>query len=398
MVLYPEQEKALEQLHNGSILVGGVGSGKSVVAASYWLRAHPDKQLVVITTAAKRDSMEWGKDIALAGGYYPERFTIASWNTIDRFVKHKGCFFIFDEQHVSGGGKWGSTFLKITKHNHWILLSATPGDVWMDFANVFIANGFFKNKTQFYNEHVVWDPFTTYPRVKKYVNEGRLERMRRSLYVDIELERKTVRYHSDIRVQYDKERYDTAVKTRFNPYRNEPITHAGSLCYVLRRIVNESAHRIAAAIPIVEQYERLIIFYNFDYELEQLRTLAYLTGREHYERNGHRHDPLPEGREWIYLVQYNASEGWNCVTTNAVLFYSLSYSWRSMEQAEGRIDRLNTAYVYLRYYTIISDSPIDKAIRLALSRKKVFNERAFEKEITSCDPATASATSSSTSS
>ena len=134
-------------------------------------------------------------------------------------------------------------------------------------------------------------------------------------------------------------------------------------------------------LEIVEDHPKAIIFYNFDYELEILRNLYYGEDVEIAEWNGHKHQPIPRGDKWIYLVQYTAgAEGWNCITTDTIIFYSQNYSYKVLKQASGRIDRLNTPYTDLYYYHLVSKSGIDLAISRALKNKKQFNETRFVNE------------------
>ena len=391
--LRKHQVDALVKLRDGRILCGGVGSGKSIVAIAYYLirvchgKLDPfdygdvDKhELVIITTARKRDSVEWEGDLAKFGLNKDfHHISIDSWNNIAKYTGRKNAFFIFDEQRLVGSGTWVTSFIKIAKNNRWILLSATPGDVWMDYIPVFVANGFYKNRTEFIRRHVVYSRFAKYPKVDRYIETGRLERLRRDILVDMPFERKTTRHRKEIRVSYDTHIYDEVVKKRFNPYTKEPVKDAGGMCYLLRRISSMSGNRLEKAHILAERHPRLIIFYNFDYELEELRGLGeMLGGRKVAEWNGHKHEPVPEEKEWVYLVNYKAgAEAWNCTTTNAICFYSLSYSYRTLEQSEGRIDRLTTPYSDLYYYYLVSGSGIDASIKRAVDSKKIFNEKAY---------------------
>lgn len=396
------QEDAVKKMHNGCILNGGVGSGKSRTGLYYYfkeqggsydgkkyVRMKNPKDLYIITTAMKRDSLEWEVELAnycistnpKATLYKKLQVTIDSWNNIKKYADIKDAFFIFDEDKVTGTGVWVKTFLKIVKHNDWIILSATAGDTWSDYIPVFLANGFYKNRTEFSREHIVYSRFTKWPQIDRYINTNRLVRLRNRVLVDMDFKRATVRHDEDIFVGYDIRKYKEAIKLRWDPFKNEPIEQAAGLCYVLRRIVSEDDSRIVALMEILEITPKAIIFYNFDYEREMLLHLfcddEYI-GYEIAEWSGHAHQAIPKADRWIYLVQYTAGcEGWNCIETDTIIFYSQNYSYKVMEQAAGRIDRMNTKFIDLYYYHLKSRSSIDNAISRAISRKKKFNEGKF---------------------
>ena len=404
--LYDYQLDAINRMKNGCILCGGVGSGKSMTSlAYYYLQNGGDmsflsgaeyatmddiqiKDLYIITTARKRDTLEWEGELAnfLLSTHpdvslYENKVVVDSWNNIGKYADIKNAFFIFDEQRVVGSGAWVKAFLKIAKVNQWILLSATPGDTWQDYIPVFIANGFYRNKTEFTQEHIVWKRFSKFPQVDRYINTGRLIRLRNSILVNMEFDRKTVSHHEDVYVNYDVSKYKDITRNRWNIWENKPIENAAGLCYALRKIVNIDSSRQAALMKIVEKHPKAIIFYNFDYELDILKSMYYGDDVEIAEWNGHKHQPIPESDKWIYLVQYNAgAEGWNCIKTDTIIFYSQNYSYKVMVQSSGRIDRLNTPFTDLYYYHLKSRSGIDLAISRALKSKKKFNETRFVKQ------------------
>ena len=397
--LYDHQEKALAKMKNGCILNGGVGSGKSITSLAYYFKRQGGtldpyspmvmpKDLYIITTARKRDTNEWERELNVylmtsdpnKKTAYGNKVIVDSWNNIMKYTEIKDAFFIFDEDRVTGNGKWVTTFLILAKRNDWIILSATPGDKWEDYIPVFLANGFYKNKTEFRREHLVYSMYMKYPKVEKYINEGRLIRLRNSILVDMDFERHTIPHHEDIFVQYDIAKYKLAIRDRWDPYKNEPIQQASGLCYVLRRIVNEDETRQAALLELFEKHPKMIVFYNFDYELDTLKSMYFGEDVEVAEWNGHKHQPTPEGNKWVYLVQYTAGcEGWNCITTDTIVFYSQNYSYKVVHQATGRIDRLNTPFTDLYYYHLKSRSGIDLAISKALKAKKKFNETRWAK-------------------
>ena len=383
-------------MHDGCILNGGVGSGKSRTSLYYfftqyggsfkncvYVRMKNPVNLYIITTARKRDTLEWESEMNLfrIPLLYPKmKVVVDSWNNIKKYQAIHDAFFIFDEQRLVGSGAWVKAFYQIAKNNRWILLSATPGDKWVDYIPVFVANGFYKNKTQFNSEHVIFNRFTSYPSIKGYYNTRKLERLRDRLLVDIEVERNTERHNIDIWCKYDQKSYKTVFKTRWDIFNDEPIQQASGLCYCLRRLVNSDSSRAEKVVELTKDHPKCIIFYNFDYELEILRAVNYPKGTKIGEWNGHNHQDIPDSKRWVYLVQYTAGcEGWNCIKTDTIIFYSQNYSYKVLEQARGRIDRLNTTYKDLYYYHLKSKAPIDIAITRAIKQKKKFTERSYIK-------------------
>lgn len=397
MELFDYQKDAISRMHNGCILCGGVGSGKSITSIAYYFFKNGGKtgngeyikmpgippDLYIITTAKKRDSLEWEKDLipfclSPDNSIYSNTITIDSWNNIGKYKNVKNAFFIFDEQRIVGSGAWVKSFLTIARSNEWILLTATPGDKWEDYIPVFIANGFYKNRTDFIRQHIVYSRAVTFPKVDRYLNTGRLIRLRNRVLVKMDFKNEVRREHIDIWVDYDEKLYKTTFRTRWNPYTNAPITNISELCYTIRRITNSDISRLEKVGEIAKRSKRAIIFYCFDYELDMLRDYAFGDDVAKAEWNGHKHQPIPETDKWVYFVQYTAGcEGWNCILTNTIIFYSQHYSYKTMVQAAGRIDRLNTPYPTLYYYHVKSRSSIDRAITKALNDKKKFNERNF---------------------
>lgn len=401
--LYSHQIEALDKMKNGCILCGGVGSGKSRTGLAYYytkiakgsLRVNDEGEfkppqeavdLYVITTARKRDTKEWEDELApfllsvnQDSSINGIKVVIDSWNNIKKYADVKDAFFLFDEDRVCGKGAWAKTFVKIAKMNRWVLLSASPGDQWLDYVPVFLANGFYKNRTEFNRMHVVLNPYISkYPVIQKYVNTKRLEAERNAILVPMDFERLTVPHDEVVATSYDRLKYKTIMKDRWDPFEKVPIENVSKLCYLLRKVANTDQSRIDELKVLIGSHDRCIIFYNFDYELEILRKVADEVTIQYAEWNGHQHDKIPTSKRWLYLCQYtSAAEGWNCTTTDTMIFYSLNYSYKTMLQSAGRINRLNTPYRDLYFYYLRSNSPIDLAIQRALKQKKKFNERSF---------------------
>lgn len=401
--LYPHQKEAIEKMFNGCVLNGTVGSGKSRTGLYYYFQLYggsidypnftpmrnnpkpPD--LYILTTAKKRNDKEWEEELIpfllstdpKGNPHYGNKVVVDSWQNIKKYDDVTGAFFIFDENKINGKGQWAKSFLKITKSNKWIILSASNGDRWEDYETLFIAEGFFRNRTEFRREHLIYSNYAKFPMVTGYRNETRLFRLRERLLIDMDFSRNTVQNHEDVYVDYDIPLYKDTIRNRWDPYKNEPIQQPSGLCYILRRIVNEDQSRQVALLQLLEDHPRAIIFYNFDNELDILLNLAYSEGTEIAQYNGHKHEPIPKGDKWVYLVNYNACEAWNTTRTNCMIFFSQNYSYKVMIQAAGRIDRLTTPYKNLYYYHLKSRSGIDLAISKALKNKKKFNERKFAK-------------------
>lgn len=370
MELWDHQRLALKKLSAGSVLVGGTGSGKTVVALSYYVKEGANAPLFIITTAKKRDEGDWQREAARLD--VPEPL-VDSWNNIKKYAKTTGSFFILDEQRLVGKGVWVKSFLKLAKHNKWILLSATPADTWMDLIPVFIANGFYKNRTHFIREHVVYAPYVTYPKIVGYLNEAKLKRLRERVFVLMPSKKHTKPHTAKLKCDYNHFLLKEMVKKQWDPFKDEPIKNLGVETFIARKIINSSPSRIFKLWAIHNKAKKLIVFYNFTFELELIK-FWFENKTFVAEYNGFKHDPLPEGDDWVYIVQYHSgSEAWECFTTNHMAFYSLSYSYRQMHQARGRIDRHNTHYTDLYYYELVSDSYVDLAIQEAFNKKQDFN-------------------------
>jgi len=377
--LYPHQRDALSRLGNGQILWGNVGTGKSLVAAAYYIEKEAPKPIYVITTAKKRDSLDWEGEFAKYGVGTKEGGTVAgilvvdSWNNIAKYQNIHGAFFIFDEQRLVGSGAWVKVFIRIARRNRWILLSATPGDTWMDYVPVFVANGHYANRTEFKQQHVIYSSWSKFPKIDRYVGVGKLVRLRNSLLVEMSMPKPIERVSIELPVEFDSDLFNFVTRRKWNPFLNRPLRGVTELFSVLRKVVNSSPSRLQALSDLMAKHPKLVVFYNFDYELESLK--QSVSGRPIAEWNGHKHQEIPSSDEWLYLVQYAAgAEGWNCIETDAMLFFSLTYSYKMWHQAHGRIDRINSPFSKLYYYTLMSQSRIDLAIMKCLKEKHNFNE------------------------
>jgi hypothetical protein len=373
----PHQQTAVDLLSNRKVLCGGVGTGKTLTALAYQQKNEADKPLYIITTARKRDELDWVSEAAKFGlSTALGNMTVDSWNNIPKYTMVTDAFFIFDEQRLVGAGAWVKSFLKIAKQNNWIMLSATPGDTWMDYIPLFLANGLYKNRTEFIREHVIYSAYSKFPKVSGYRQVSTLDRWRSMLLVEMPYLSHTVRRVVVESMAYDAKLYHDVKVRRWHIFEHRPLKDAGEMFRVMKRLIWSDPSRKTRLIELIEQHKKLVVFYNFDYELDILRTLSDVTTVG--EWNGHKKTDIPDADSWVYLVQYmSGAEGWNCIDTDAMAFYSMTYSWKLFEQAQGRIDRLNTPFKDLWYYVLSSDSILDRGIMYAISNKKSFQEGAF---------------------
>ena len=398
MFLKPEQQEAVDKLQSGNILVAGTGAGKSRTGLYWYFKENggafigdeykpmtDPKDLYIITTAEKRNTHDWDKEMSLyllstnpEANHYQNKVVVNSWQQISKYKTVSGAYFLFDEDHLTGTGEWVKSFLKIAKNNKWIILTATPGDKYEDYGPVFVANGYFSSISEFKQRHIIYDYRPGWPRFVKCVGTARLDRLKQRIIVRMNYEHKVEVHSTDILCDYDTVLYKTVVRQRWNPYENKPIENASQYCYCLRRITNLDESRVEACKEIVNQRNRVIIFYNHDPELYLLREVDFGPDVAIAELNGHKHEAIPDTPRWVYLVNYAAgAEAWECTKTDTVIFYSQNYSYKTMVQAAGRIDRRNTPFSDLYYYHLKSRAPIDLAIEQCIKAKKKFNENTF---------------------
>lgn len=372
--MYEYQLEAINKLQSGMILWGNVGSGKSRTSLYFYCKNYSNKKLLIITTAQKRNNGEWLEECKVFG----LKPIIDSWNNIRKYEKYENYFIIFDEDHLTGYGAWSKTFIKMAKCNDWLVLTGTPGDNYSEFMTVFIAKGWYKNKRDFEENHVIYSRYSKYPKVDRYINQGLLEKHRRDILVKMFIEKRP-RVHKEIVItQYDISKYKKAYKDKRDE-NNKPFKNATAFCLYLRKICNEDESKIVKVRELLLKHNKVIIFYNYIYEKEiLLKLLKTMKTFNVGEYNGQHHDDIPIGERWAYLCQYTAaSEGWNCLLCDTMIFFSMSYSYKSMEQAAGRINRVNTPYKDLYYYYLRTTSSIDLSINRALSTKRNFNESTF---------------------
>lgn len=395
----PYQQDAVDRMHNGCLLNTGTGSGKSFMSILYYWTKVCDgvytddefkpmknpRPLLIITTPKKRDEKEWDKDLApfllssddnLNSWSDVAKVTIDSWNNIKKYVNYIGHFVIFDENCLASWGTWTKSFLKIAKKNRWILLTATSGDSWTDWLPVFIANGYFKNKTEFRNNHVEYNPYTRYPSIKAYHNVGKLIKYRNEIVVKVKVPHDAIQIHKDILCEYDSDAEKMCLRKRWNPFEDRPLRDATEMAVVMRRIAFSDVSRIETVYKLhTEKHPRIIIFYDYNFELDALIEMCEEYGFNYAQWNGHKHESIPDTNHWLYLVQYTAgNSAWNCTTCSTMIFFNNNYSYKKMTQAAGRIDRMNTPFKELYYYHLTSNSFIDKRIKSSLKQKKDFNE------------------------
>lgn len=121
---------------------------------------------------------------------------------------------------------------------------------------------------------------------------------------------------------------------------------------------------------MLEETERVIVVYQYQYDLQQLKQLKYKWTTDPSE--------FPENQ--ILFLQYGQSEGLNLQYCNQMIFYSYDYSFLNYEQMTGRIYR-NGQKNNVVYTILISRGTIEEKIWWAISNKKSKDE--YLKEVLS---------------
>ena len=373
------QEEAIQKLHSGSVLYGATGSGKSLTGLAYYMRCWSHLDLYIITTSKKRNAGEWEEEIAKLGCPPPK--AIDSWNRLKNYRMVSDAFFLFDEHKVGGHGKWAQSMITIAKKNKWILLTATPGDVWDDYASIFIANEFVKNKTTWNEDFCIFDRISKYPKIIGYQREDVLKNMRDAVLVPMEYqsEKVPIPYVIPYKVDHEEEAYVLARRKSLRHPEMRAFRNTSAMFAYMRMNLPDKESKIQALADVLKKEPKAIIFYNFTPEKYEIENAARQVNIPFFQYNGQIKDNVPDGDTWVYAVQYTAgAEAWNCITCRTVIFYSMNYSYKVMTQAKGRIDRCNSPFDELHYYYFISpDFEIDQEILNALTRKEKFNEEAL---------------------
>lgn len=144
-----------------------------------------------------------------------------------------------------------------------------------------------------------------------------------------------------------------------------------------------NSDKIAALKDLIESTEdRLIIFYNFNGELEVLRDLCASVERPVSIICGNIKDlsSYEKSKDSVTLVQYQAGAmGLNLQKSNKIVYFTPPLSSEFFEQSKKRIHRIGQDRTCFYYYLICSGS-IEEKIYRTLAMRKDYTERLFENE------------------
>ena len=129
--------------------------------------------------------------------------------------------------------------------------------------------------------------------------------------------------------------------------------------------------------------DRLIVFYNFNAELEALKGICDSVERPYSVVNGESKDLYAYEHESgsITLIQYQAGAmGLNLQKANKIVYFTPPLSSELFEQSKKRIHRVGQSKTCFYYYLTCGGS-IEEKIYRTLAMRKSYTEALFESEV-----------------
>lgn len=154
-----------------------------------------------------------------------------------------------------------------------------------------------------------------------------------------------------------------------------------SLLYSRMLISAYNEYKLNALIDLCDSTEdRLIIFYNFKEELNQI--IASVKNRPISIVNGQVKDlnAYEQENNSLTLIQYQAGAmGLNLQKANKIIYYSLPLSSELYEQSKKRIHRIGQNRPCF-YYLLLAENSIEERIKTTLDKRNDYTQELFEKD------------------
>ena len=424
MKLFDYQKEAIEQFKDKPLNLSDVGTGKSYMSIGSYIESKCSKLLIICLAPKVSDFAEdgepFGLDITpLNKGTKKNRELLAqsnhvaisfesSWRLTEllKWVD-KDTFIIIDESHKVGVSKSKVTkfvmqLSKKAKYSY--LCTASPvsnGKLENWYSQLYIANIFRKPKKDFEQLFVVKQMrqmgAMRFMDIVGYQNQHLLEQMIDEASVNYKRDKgylpedyvyktkKPAFYNKLKKQRIYKDDFNQIVEldnssTLFNKLRQ--VSH-GFLEGVLKPVSKEPFERLEAILE-THNNERVVIFYNYQWEYKMLSQLLDKLKRPYGVYNGSMKElhNFQEHENGVVLAQYkSASTGINdFVISNVTVFNSIPLSSTEYIQAKGRTDRHGQSKTPL-YYHIVPDTPIEQKIFDTVTSGQDFTNEMMEESV-----------------
>lgn len=287
-----------------------------------------------------------------------------------------------------------SKFIMKFKPKNVILLSGTPtGGKYERLWSQLHLLGWNISKEMYYNHYVdyEWDDSEGFPRmvIHGYKNEERLKRKMRQygcyfLKTD-EVFDLPKQIHQTIKVDTIKE-YRTFREKSIVKVENVELVGDTTLTKMLyeRQLCGQyNEDKLAAFSDLLESTsDRLIVFYNFNAELDALKHISDILGRVSSIVNGKYKDlyAYDQKNDSVTFLQYQAGAmGLNLQKANKIVYFTPPLSSELFEQSKKRIHRIGQNKPCFYYY-LICKSSVEEKIYRTLKMRKDYTEALFEYE------------------
>lgn len=421
--LYLHQSKALAELKglNKCALYWDMGLGKTFGGSEKMMQLGAKVNLVICQKSKIRDWIEhfntyYDNYIIYDGTkkeclhrfldypYDEKQVLVINYELAFRrpeLAKLKDFTLMLDESSLiqNENSKRSKFILKKLQPKNVILLSGTPtgGKYERLWSQLHLLGWNIKKKT-FYNQYVDYhyEDNEGFPLmiIDGYKNEERLKRKMRQhgchfLKTD-EVFDLPEQIHQTIGVQTTKDyrifRKDCIVNTLVGDDYSEYIELIGDttltkMLYERQLCGQYNPAKLEAFRDLVESTnDRLIVFYNFNDELEKLSRIAWENHRPVAVVNGKQKDLLPyeNAPDSITFIQYQAGAmGLNLQKANKIVYFTPPLSSELFEQSKKRIHRIGQEKTCFYYYLTCKGS-IEEKIYRTLAMRRDYTDKLFE--------------------
>ena len=408
VTLLPHQERSLAATKdfNRCAYYLDMGLGKTFVGSEKLKELNANMNLIICQKSKLQDWCEHFKT------YYPQYNTIIYSKSMEsiptnsviiinydlvwrrpELLELKDFTLMLDESSCIKNEKSNRTkFILKLKPSNVILLSGTPtGGKYEELYSQCKLLGWKINKKAFWDTYIVTRKMDingfSIPIVVGYKNVDRLKAKLRE-YGAVFMKTEEVldlpeQLDNVIKVESTKE-YKKFVKNRLIEIDGKELVGDTSLTKLLyqRQLASQyNSNKTTMLRDLLESTnDRVIIFYNFNEELEKIEDMCIRMERPVSVVNGQRKDLkcYEKDQDSVTLIQYQAGAmGLNLQKANKIIYFSLPLSSELFEQSKKRIHRIgqkNSCF----YYYLITERSIEEKIYEVLGQRRDFTNKLFE--------------------